>query len=69
MYGSGSSSTSRRQEELFGDDFRHIDYVDCSLDKDACRGAGIISYPTWIINGKKYVGKYSLDRLAEIAGC
>jgi parvulin-like peptidyl-prolyl isomerase len=69
MYGSESSSTSNKQKELFGNDFADIDYTDCSSDNDACESAGVVSYPTWVINEKKYVGKYSLDRLAEISGC
>lgn len=69
MYGSDDSSTSNDQKALFGDDFAQIDYTDCSLDKGKCDSAKITSYPTWVISGKKYTGKYSLTRLAELAEC
>ena len=69
MYGSDESSTSNKQKGLFGDDFSEIDYTDCSADKDSCDSAGIASYPTWVIGGDKYVGKYSIDSLAAKAGC
>lgn len=69
MFGSGTSSISEEQKEMFGDDFSDIDYIDCDTEKDACSENRIISYPTWIINGKKHPGKYSLQRLAELSGC
>ena len=69
MYGSDLSSMSNEQKEEFGDDFAKIEYIDCIEDKDKCDSAKITSYPTWVIAGKKYVGKYSLTRLAELAEC
>jgi parvulin-like peptidyl-prolyl isomerase len=69
MFGSDTSSISNEQKNLFGDDFSGIDYVDCSENKDLCKENKVISYPTWIISGKKYPGKYSLERLAELAEC
>ena len=69
MYGSDSSSACSSQKELLGADFAGIDYVDCDADVDACDEAGISSYPTWVIDGKKHVGKYSSERLAELANC
>lgn len=69
MYGSDESSTSKKQKDLFGDDFGNIEYVDCSANKDTCKSAGVVSYPTWIIGGEKHIGKYSLAKLAELSGC
>jgi len=69
MYGSEESSTSNKQKDVFGDDFNDITYIDCSADKDSCDSAGVASYPTWVIDNQKYVGKYSIDSLAAKAGC
>jgi len=69
MYGSEESSTSRKQKELFADDFEKISYTDCSVNKDSCDSAGVSSYPTWIIDNQKFVGKYSVESLAAKAGC
>ncbi|MBN2111915.1 peptidylprolyl isomerase [Candidatus Woesearchaeota archaeon] len=69
MYGSDESAASNEQKSMFGDDFAKISYIDCSKEKAKCDSAKITSYPTWVISGKKYAGKYSLTRLAELAGC
>ena len=34
---------------------------------ERCVQAGVHAYPTWIINGQKYEGVLSLERLAELS--
>ena len=49
-------------------------YIECSPEGKAapqaqiCQNEGISSYPTWIIEGEKYEGNFSLQQLAELSG-
>jgi len=58
-----------RQENLFIGSYQHLNVVDCFYDGSKCAVAGISATPTWIINGKKYVGMQSVERLKELTGC
>lgn len=57
----------RTQEELFGDDISYLKMVDCYYDRDKC--SNIQATPTWVIDGKQYMGVQSLDKLKELTGC
>ncbi len=51
-----------------------LDVIECDPEGEnprveECQAAGINALPTWIINGKKYEGKQSLQKLAEYSGC
>ena len=35
--------------------------------KDLCEKVPVQAYPTWVIEGQKYEGVMSLDRLAELS--
>jgi hypothetical protein len=35
--------------------------------QDLCEKVPVRAYPTWVINGEKYEGVLSLDRLAELS--
>ncbi len=67
MYGTEWCSFCSEQKKLFGDSFEYIDYIDCGQDKDICVSAGVLGYPTWIINGQNYPGLQSLDRLENLS--
>jgi len=73
LYGAYWCPHCRNQKELFGDAIKDIKYVECQVPNggqtEECKKAGITAYPTWIINGKQYLGEKSLQELAEIAGC
>ncbi|QSJ18238.1 vitamin K epoxide reductase family protein [Nostoc sp. UHCC 0702] len=63
------------QKLLFGKEaYSEIEHIDCvsadnpRLQKDICKAAVVESYPTWIINGKRYSGVQSLAELAKISG-
>ncbi|MEM9273504.1 MAG: vitamin K epoxide reductase family protein [Cyanobacteria bacterium P01_F01_bin.143] len=63
------------QKQLFGEKaFDEIDYIECAdfndsrAQSDACKAAGITSYPTWEINGEFYQGTKVLSELAELSG-
>ena len=69
MYGADWCSHCKEQKKEFGKSFQYVDYVECDRNRDACLKAGIDGYPTWIIDGAKYPGKQSLERLASLTGC
>ncbi|MHA1852452.1 MAG: glutaredoxin family protein [Candidatus Heimdallarchaeaceae archaeon] len=69
MYGSKYCSHCENQKALFGDAFKYINYVECTENKQTCIEKGIMYVPAWIINGEKYTGEMSLERLSELSGC
>lgn len=69
MYGADTCSHCIEQKKSFKGSFELINYVECRKNQAECEKAEIMSTPTWLINGKKYVGKKSLSELAERSGC
>ncbi|MBD3210800.1 hypothetical protein GF318_05445 [Candidatus Micrarchaeota archaeon] len=68
MYGASWCSHCKDQKEMFGDSWKHIDYIECS-GANACRKAGIRGYPTWEIDGNRYPGAASFEQLSSYSGC
>jgi hypothetical protein len=73
LYGAYWCPHCRNQKEMFGDAFQFIDYVECDAggpngNPEECKAKGIDSYPTWIYQGQKYPGEYSLSELAKVVG-
>jgi glutaredoxin len=60
----------KEQEDLFGYNVKYLTIVDCfdSEGTQKCIDAGIEGTPTWIINGQKYVGVQSIEKLKELTG-
>jgi glutaredoxin len=58
------------QENLFGINVKHLTIVDCingeGLQK--CIDAGIGATPTWIIDGQKYAGVQTIEKLKQLTG-
>lgn len=69
MYGLPTCPHCQEQKDKFGDSFKHVNYVNCSENRDRCLNQGIETVPTWIIDGEKIVGLQELEELAEKAGC
>jgi protein-disulfide isomerase len=69
MYGSKYCPHCKNQKALFGDAFKYINYVECTENTQLCAENGIMYVPAWIINGEKYTGEMSLERLSELSGC
>lgn len=57
----------KTQEELFGENIKYIEVVDCFYKKEKCEG--ITATPSWKINGKEYIGVRSIDKLRELTNC
>lgn len=60
--------TTKQLDEFKGNT---LNYIECYPQKNkyldpAC--SEIPGYPTWMINGKLYSGRYSLEQLAEVSG-
>jgi uncharacterized membrane protein/glutaredoxin len=74
MYGAYWCPHCNEQKSLFGlEGSKKIPYTECADDgqnpnPEACRAAGVQSYPTWNINGKVYTGVQDLAELAKASG-
>lgn len=70
MYGTEWCPHCQEQKQLFGASFKFMAYTNCDMNPDACKLAGVDSYPTWIFpDGKTATGTQSLDSLAMRTGC
>jgi uncharacterized membrane protein/glutaredoxin len=73
-YGAWWCPHCHAQQTLFGQQaFEYITYIECDESgvdpqPQACRAAGVQSYPTWEINGETYAGVQSLPSLATASG-
>ncbi|MEM4657859.1 MAG: vitamin K epoxide reductase family protein [Candidatus Methanosuratincola sp.] len=74
MYGTYWCPHCSAQKKLFGDAFRYINYVDCdpkapkNANASLCMKKGVKVYPTWEINGRRYIGVKSLEELSYLSG-
>ena len=69
MYGTSWCHYCSQQKDMLSPYFDKINFVDCDANQTQCLSMGIEGYPTWIINGKKYVGIQNLEKLSSITGC
>jgi uncharacterized membrane protein/glutaredoxin len=74
MYGAWFCDHCHEQKQLFGREAakNELPYVECNEQgKNAqiavCSKEGITGYPTWGINGKKYTGVQTPEKLAELS--
>lgn len=67
LYVQYGCSHCKTQEDLFGEDLKYLNLVDCYYERNKC--AEIMATPTWVINGKQVVGVQSIDKLKELTGC
>ena len=74
FYGASWCPHCTEQKQLFGESARRVPYVECSVggpgtrQAAVCSEAGVQSYPTWVINGQRYMGTQTLDALAQYSG-
>ncbi|MDB9311544.1 vitamin K epoxide reductase family protein [Spirulina sp. CS-785/01] len=73
MYGAYWCPHCHEQKLLLGKQaFQKIDYIECgrgakNSQRDRCSADGIEAYPTWEINGQRYTGIQSPDKLAKLS--
>jgi len=74
FYGAFWCGNCQEQKEMFGASAERLPYVECAPGgrnaplSPACAVQGISSFPTWVIGGRRYVGKLSEDELARHSG-
>jgi len=70
FYGNSQDcSLCRIQEEMFGESFQHLKYVDCVEDVQKCANEKAVQVPSWRINWVNYPGVKELSELSELSGC
>lgn len=70
MYGTEWCANCQRQEQMFGDSFDYIPYIDCDEQPGLCQEREIKGYPVWEdAAGKQYPGLASFEGLSMISGC
>ena len=75
LYGSYTCPHCKTQEEMFGDGYEYINYIECNknhedADLEACKNAELTAYPTWVLpDGEQLIGTRQLNELAEATGC
>ncbi|MBN2880798.1 hypothetical protein JXM83_01985 [Candidatus Woesearchaeota archaeon] len=63
LYAHITCSHCKAQKALFKDDLRLLNVIECSTNEELCKTEEINAYPTWEINGRKYLGEKSLEEL------
>ena len=73
FYGASWCPHCQEQKHIFGASATRLPYIECSPagqnapQSPSCNRAGIETYPTWVINGRAYVGQVmSLADLASV---
>jgi len=69
MYGAYWCGHCQNQKKMFGDSFKFVNYIECTENQGLCSEKGIDGYPTWIVNGQKYPGEMSFQKLSELTEC
>lgn len=73
MYGAYWCPHCATQKDYFDGVVGRIPYIECDPNgydpqPDLCAAAGIEAYPTWVIDGKYYLGAKPLGKLAALSG-
>lgn len=69
VYSSSVCSHCQEQKSIIGPNYKFLNEIDCYSTPKKCIDANITATPTWIINGKEYVGVQSLSQLEQYSGC
>ena len=55
------------QEKIFGENYYHLDIIDCFYEIEKCQD--ISATPTWKIKNKHHTGIKSIEELQSLTGC
>ncbi len=70
MYGAYWCSHCQAEKARFGDAFRFVNYVECTVETKKCLDNKIDGYPTWILgDGTRLEGEQGLEGLSRATGC
>lgn len=67
LYTQAGCSHCGVQKQMFGENLKYLTLIDCTETPEEC--LEISKIPTWIIDGKEYVGVQSIEKLKELTGC
>ena len=69
FYGTEWCPHCKKQKEIIGFEKPSF-YTDCDADKSTCDAAGVVAYPTWVLeDGTTLLGTQSREQLEEATGC
>ncbi len=57
------------QGKKFGNNYQYLNIIDCFFEREKCTEKQISATPTWMINGKTYIGVKDIETLKELTGC
>jgi len=69
LYTTATCPHCKAQKDLFKIYVGNLNIIDCTENPDICVEKEVRFVPTWIINGEKYIGEKSLEKLSELTGC
>ncbi|MBI2653057.1 hypothetical protein HYX00_06330 [Candidatus Woesearchaeota archaeon] len=75
MYGAYWCPHCVNQKQMFGDSFKFVNYIECSLPNragqtQACIDAKINAYPTWeFADGNRIEGELSFEQVSQNSNC
>jgi hypothetical protein len=69
MYGTDTCGACITQKEIFGVDFKGIDYVNCAFNNESCIFNKIAKFPTWKKDEQILTGVQTLESLSRFSGC
>lgn len=69
LYVSSGCSHCINQKDRFGEEVDLLTIVDCFKDTEICVTEGITNVPTWVIDGKRIKGTYSIEELKNMTKC
>ena len=58
-----------KQKDMFGENVKYINFIDCFYETEKCIESEISTTPTWIINNQKYKGFQDIKKLKELTKC
>lgn len=67
LYVQKGCSHCTTQKNILGEGIKYINTIDCMEEREKC--SKISGTPTWIINGKMFVGVQSIEKLKSISNC
>lgn len=69
LYISTGCHACAQQEELFGENFKHLNTINCFIEGKKCGQANVTRVPTWIINEERMTGVQPIEKLISLTGC
>jgi len=69
LYINSANTDDALRETGLLDYLQYFDIHNCFTNNQPCIENNIDNFPTWIINGKKYVGDISVEQLGQYTGC